>query len=77
MRAHNINYTCACYIILATPMHVVITGSLRKKLREPEHKKKMAFSPRTGPPELAKWLLDLYGEAYRDDINKLESESAI
>ena len=34
---------------------------------------KMAFS--LEPPELAKWLLKVYGESYRDDINKIESES--
>ena len=38
---------------------------------------KMAFSPEFEPPELAKWLLEVYGQSYRDDITKLESESLI
>ena len=35
----------------------------------------MAFSLEFQPPELAKWLLKVYGESYRDDITKVESES--
>ena len=35
----------------------------------------MAFSLEFGPPELAKWLLGIYDQSYRDDITKLERES--